>query len=1022
MASLQNGLIHWAGKAECGEIDIVQTNQFARIWIYSIMYGITLAIIITIPFTWCKPAKKKLDETLDEASLDHSQTALDAQNMSTAPDMEAAQRHLVRTSCTKDRKWYNPITTPGSVLSEVGGTGTELYFRMLRNFGFMYAYMAAFTAPIPAFSMVGDFLPDTGQFLAKTTIGNMGSYADATVVDPSERIVQIGCQGVGLSDMTHYFGWLDFIALLIFFSFVVYFRFRAIPKIAEQDEKEQITPKDFSVTIDCLPATIENHADYERLLNEHIASRLEYARSRLKEEHRPAHNVEVCEITLVRDYGGRLGEIRERANLQKSKEIAEAYENNEKAVEKLSAKLEALEEKLAERLKPDEELPVVRAFCILNCKADVALLLNDYRFADFSLFRLCQFSDRRFQGRKIRVRSAPEPTDILWENQDCSYGSRLMRKSLMLGIFILILLISLVTIYTVTVSGASTKEGSGLSYMGDAKCDPKDVPGDESYKCIAANTTDWNITYVEAEGGDILNCWCSTQGYSAVFADTDILSTCSPWLIGLAVAMGASTGASCCVVVINAVLQMVLIAMAEFEKPLSLTALNSSMMRKVFMAQTMNTGFILLFVNTNIQAIQDAVGDIPGIGPMLFNGSFDDVNRNWYTVVGTTLLTNMMLNAVTPAGVSCAKAFVLFAKRRFLKGGKKHQAELIELHTNPEFDIKGKYAQFLTTVFVTMMYSSGLPLMHMFGCGFMFCMYWADKFVLLWASKRPPNYDTTMARDASEYMLYVIPLHCIGAIFMYGQECVFPSKTLGGALGDVASQGAGYAPGILQNLGSRVSLESTWMIFLLFVLIVGAWVLWTVLWILGGTFGSLWDIVVATCCPAKPKVMDEEEVAALEKGQTSTKMGGSIDIAATMNWVAASEHIERTFPPASYKLERNPDMETIAHLLRPPNTPKSNPSSPGHPPPVSVGNALSSMDQPAQPAAGPPVSTAVAKGFLEALNSEYVLETGPQVGKFFEATPGVEDKLNSFEEQVRAAENKNAEIESIAKTWGMSWP
>jgi len=467
---------------------------------------------------------------------------------------------------------------------------------------------------------------------------------------------------------------------------------------------------------------------------------------------------------------------------------------------------------------------------------------------------------------------------------------------------------------------------------------------------------------------------------------------------------------------------MLLIAMAEFERPLSLTSLNSSMMRKVFFAQTMNTGFILLFVNiSGPQVLQDFALIIPGVGNWLFRGPFDDVNRNWYVVVGVTLLMNMALNSVVPASVSGAKMMVTSIKRCCLGKGAKHQAELLANYTNPEFDIKGKYAQFLTTVFVTMSYSSGLPLMHIFGCAFMFTMYWMDKFVLLWGSKRPPNYDTQMAKDASEYMLYVIPLHCIFGLFMYGQDCIFPSKPLGGSLGNLAATGASNTPGFLANFAPRVSKESTWMLFVLFVLSVTAWVVWTVLWILGGTFGSLWDVVVTTCFPKKARVLDEEEAAALERGETSTKFG-NIDLAASMDWVAASEHIERSFPPASYKLERNPDMESIAHLLRRPGTPKNQPSepSPFHPPPVSVGNASDSPAQPAVPPAN--VDVSVAKGFLEAMNAEYVLGTGAAVGTFFENTPGVQDKLISFEEQVRAAPDKNAEIELIAKSWGVPWP
>ena len=40
-------------------------------------------------------------------------------------------------------------------------------------------------------------------------------------------------------------------------------------------------------------------------------------------------------------------------------------------------------------------------------------------------------------------------------------------------------------------------------------------------------------------------------------------------------------------------------------------------------------------------------------------------------------------------------------------------------------------------------------MLNLFASIYMFCMYWADKFVLLWGSKRPPNYDTQMAKEPS---------------------------------------------------------------------------------------------------------------------------------------------------------------------------------------------------------------------------------------------------------------------------------
>lgn len=71
----------------------------------------------------------------------------------------------------------------------------------------------------------------------------------------------------------------------------------------------------------------------------------------------------------------------------------------------------------------------------------------------------------------------------------------------------------------------------------------------------------------------------------------------------------------------------------------------------------------------------------------------------------------------------------------------------------------------------------------------------------------------------------------------------------------------------------------------------------------------------------------------------------------------------------------------------------------------------------------PPVLECDAKGFLEALNTEYVLQMqSGAVGKFLENHEALRSTLASFEEEVRQASDKNAAVQSIADKWGVRWP
>eukprot|EP00439_Symbiodinium_sp_Y106_P060560 s1197_g8.t5 len=584
----------WAEEADCGDITLGGTGgNFARVWIISSATALGLISLILVPFVWCNKSSKKMIGTEDDSSMKPRSTVKDDIRR-TEPDLASARRHLVSSSATVGGKWLNPFCTDIDTFSAIGGSGLEMYFTTLRTLGILFATMAALTFPTSAFCLLGTFAPDNGQFLARASIGNLGLLADSKVLDPLMRIVRAGCDGAELSDLTPIFAWLDLASMIILFVYLVRFRFIEIPRRALTDDLENVSVQDFSVVIDKLPPRIDHQPDYKRLLKNHLEERM-----RVVQAGKPGPEPHVADITLVRDYGGRLESLKARGHMLQSIDVAKAY-GKEKRIFKAEGRLAKLDKRLEAQLEPDSELPVLRAYVILNRTADKHGLMYDYRLANFALFRCCQSSSKRFFGAALRVREAPQPSDLLWENQDTPWWSRLLRQLCMFVTFIIILAISLALIYVTTVYG-KREAGVQLSYIGNELCDPETnysgAPEDD-YICIVSTAANWTKDFAATEGGNILNCWCESQGYAKLVEDTSLVSTCTPWFLKTARGIGIMTAASCVVVLINLVLQYVLIAMAYFERPLSLTALNKSMMTKIFLAQTLNTGFVLFIVNT----------------------------------------------------------------------------------------------------------------------------------------------------------------------------------------------------------------------------------------------------------------------------------------------------------------------------------------------------------------------------------------------------------------------------------------
>jgi len=650
----------------------------------------------------------------------------------------------------------------------------------------------------------------------------------------------------------------------------------------------------------------------------------------------------------------------------------------------------------------------------------VTRLLNDYRFAAYTLLRCCQRNDKRFQGSAIRVQEAPDPTNIIWEYQDVKWWIRRVRQALVLLLFVIIIVLSLGLVYAANV-GAKAQAKSSTSFLGELSCDPVDKEQEAEYKCILRNASSWSLEYALSTGGDALDCWCSAQGSFNVVKNPELRVACMDWLIGLAKSAGLMGLSSCMVVIINVIVKAILIALAYFERPLSISALNSSMVSKVFAAQTLNMGFVMVLVNYYApEAIRTLSSALP-FGQLIFRGDYDDFTRGWYSVVGSALLLNLLVNAFTPAAANLGKMASTSLIRRFMRSRVKHQIELLKYYTNPPFDISIRYAQLLTTVFCTMTYSSGLPLLPLFAAFYCFIMYWTDKIVLLWGSERPPAYDTQIPREASQKMLWAIALHCFFAVAMYGQPCTFPSMTVGGTLGELSDQAIAASNGTSTSnsglfvdwLGERVSRESSWMMFTMLVVLIVMYVVWTLMWILGGTFGEFWMFLVMMCCPRRAKTLPD-------------------DAAGHMSWARAAERIEQLYPPASYRLERSPAFEQFSEFMQATGTAQSTSIGTAKVKELNVSEADSEVpvvpETPLQAMsfsgssqvtlAEAPVPAAIARGFVEALWATYVRREGEAVGMFLSSLePSQKDILVRYEDNVKASSNPAHVISKLTKSW-----
>lgn len=898
----------WNSQSDCDHITQSESSEFFRIWVACICYGAGLLTVILVPYTMCsdnddkefdsdKPAETipGLDELREstkkknEAKFHKSATSHIAKDI----DFKAAKEHFRRSSPTDvNGKWRSVWHTRARDMSEVGGIGIELYFRLLRILGVCFAVKTIFSLPVLAMSVHGTFVPQLGTMLSRTTVGNLGNlqYLAEGGSGAADRLVVLGCQGQTLRDITPIFGWLDFSGTLVFTIIVLYFRFRFLPRAAKKDDAENITCRDFAIEVDCLPRVIPEQQNYEAQLAEHFLDLIKEARAYDKTGKKMISDPRIAEVSLCRDFDEHLSVVKYRNELAEMKRIAE--DKGEEAVmstflccckKPLQTLIDKQDAILNKALKSPEQLPVLRAFLIINTPDDASRILTMYRFSKYNLLRCCQSRKLCFHGSGLRVRRAPEPTNIIWENQDVPWQKRYALQGVLFLIWLIVVILAIVLVFFVQKSAQNVGSNDSVQVVGEKSCDAGTEITDNTYVCDASVAILWTVAMAQnMTNKDDIGCFCSTKGQVAIMQDRLLWDdVCEDWLIegGRTTLIGLAS--SVVTVLINAVLLQLVLWMVSKEKHPSISAQDSSIMFKITWSQFGNLACIVFLIHFYYEPLK-----------FILNGQYSDFERGWYATVGSTLVMNMFLNSFVNSFQYIAFWWLAILYRcRCCTRRIKHQVELLAVYTNPEFDVAARYAGILVTVLATLTYSAGLPVLNFCATVYFFLTFWTDKWIILHGSKRPPLYDTQMPKNCTEMMLIALPIHVFVAMFMFSHACTFPSNKLGGKLAEVAAQGSGAVQQnqSTQSLEDRITKESSWMFFVLGVILLAGFFLYLLLLIVGATFGTAASACFSYCCPSRHQTLPETQEE--------------------LTWDKVYPMIMGLRPPASYRMENIPGLQ-----------------------------------------------------------------------------------------------------------------
>jgi len=363
-----------------------------------------------------------------------------------------------------------------------------------------------------------------------------------------------------------------------------------------------------------------------------------------------------------------------------------------------------------------------------------------------------------FHGSYLKVKDAPAPNNILWANLDVTQLEKFLRRLVSWLITIGFWAISFIFIVF-----AKTKQED---YSGTVK---------QTLDCSSyTNLTEQDVEDDIAKGSDAVGlqeCYC--RGLSTIDSFTN--NVCSDWATQRLITNALPFVVVAAVIITNYGLQYVFKLLSTFERHQSISSESTSRVIKIFVAQLLNTGVIILFVNARFTRNKVA---------NFLSGNYDDFVSDWYLNVGATLLTTMIINIVNLPFVNSLSYFFRHCLRCSDRGcgwSKKstrraNQEDWVKLYTGPEFLVDFRYAQILTVLFVCFIFCSGLPLLFLSTFLNLLAVYWMDKIFLLKFYQLPRPFDDKLENTVRKGLFLVLFFHLIMAVWSYGNPQVFGNE------------------------------------------------------------------------------------------------------------------------------------------------------------------------------------------------------------------------------------------------------
>ena len=514
-----------------------------------------------------------------------------------------------------------------------------------------------------------------------------------------------------------------------------------------------------------LISAFKDHGDLE--FEKYIRSqkiRFYRTRARLKNADRKVRHVEAkncCSRFYARHCRGEYNDlmeddlVRERKHIITKIEDAVAVTENDRLMAKwqkpIGAFVSFFDEETVDRAMTD----ISRSF--------LEKLMN-YFGCCVAPHKVLRIGDKKYF---LNPRRAFAPSTIVWENYRFSGGYRArarMTTNVLSAVFIMLSIIV-----------------RGMKEAYDFSQEDPNAPDDDGY---CAKYTDDELAAVGASGwsGDddaLLTCYCTdvlrSEGLQTVGNDKQCRAFAKSTGMGFVLEL-----AGVAVIAVSNIFIMILInrRAKTDEKHHSLDGQEVSVMSRGFFSKFLNTGLIFLILG--LRQVQAVLGE---------TDLSNNLDVTWYETIAPDVIIISVINILAPHGpvlkrfykdmkkiAKINKEGVQGVDARKKTDGIYCQDQLDKLYLGPDFHLHIRYIQLLVNFYMVMLYGMGIPLLFPIAAVQFFVTFWFDKIMFIRYYRKPPQYDYTTGKMATELLGYGVMMHLVSSIWMLTNPDIFTSN------------------------------------------------------------------------------------------------------------------------------------------------------------------------------------------------------------------------------------------------------